>query len=464
MHPCRRSGRGTVILALLAVLLEPEPALANGALPAVSQLLSDPAATDHLFLRSTFGLLVTRDQGSTWDWLCEEGMGYQDLEPPMAILPGGTILLAIPEGVSRGDPSGCDFRRAEGIDQSVVDLSRIPAEPGSAIAVSLSGAVSQLWLSTDEGRSFTTLGEPLDGLIASTVDVAPSNPKVVYLSGLDGTRGVLLRSRDRGATFQSFPVPNTTTGRRPYIAAVNPEDEDTVYVRLIGVQGELQVTRDGGESFTTVLKTTVPVQGFALSPDGATVLASNDFDGTFRAKTSDYAFEQIACGGHACLSWSDSGLFGCGDNLVDGYIVGASDDRGKSFSRVLEMPCVRGPLACDASTSVGAACPAAWATVSQQIQTSECGLREPPPPYDGCFPDGAGGAPEAAGGANDRGGSATAGKAASSAGSAGSGGTPGTTASSSGCGCRSGGAAPSSHAWALALATAWLVRRRRRAS
>src|SRR6187399_1790934 len=178
----RRIERWTVVLGAFSALLITEPARANGALPAVSQLLADPDAPDHLYLRSTFGLFVTRDQGATWDFLCEEGMGYRDVEPPMAILPGGTILLALPEGVSRGEPGGCDFRRAEGIDQSVVDLSRIPAEPGSAIAVSLSGAVSQLWLSTDEGRSFTTLGEPLDGLIASTVDVAPSNPKVVYLS------------------------------------------------------------------------------------------------------------------------------------------------------------------------------------------------------------------------------------------------------------------------------------------
>jgi MYXO-CTERM domain-containing protein len=445
-------------LGVLGALLKAEGALANGALPAVSQLLTDPAAPDHLYLRSTFGLLVTSDGGANWDWLCEEGMGYQDLEPPMVILPGGSILLATPDGVSRSDPSGCDFGRAEGLDQTVVDLSRIPAEPGSAVAVSLAGAVSTLWISTDEGRSFTPVGEPIQGLLASTVDVAASNPKVIYLSGLDGTQGVLLRSKDRGKTFETFPVPNTTTGRRPYIAAVSPEDEATVYVRLVGVRGELQVTRDGGKSFTTVLETTIAVKGFALSPDGSTVLASNDFDGTFRAKTSDHAFERIACGGHACLSWSDSGLFGCGDDMVDGYIVGRSDDLGASFGRVLDMPCVRGPLACDPSTSIGAACPLAWTTVSEQIRTSECGSREVPAPYTGCFASGAGGAPDTAGGANENGGSITAGSATSNAGN---GGAAGAAPRTGNCGCRSAGAGPSTPAWSLALAAAWLVRRRR---
>lgn len=445
-------------MAVLGALLITEGARANGALPAVSQLLSDPTAPDHLYLRATFGLLMTRDQGATWDWLCEEGMGYKDVEPPMAILPGGTILLALPEGVSRGDPSGCDFRPSEGIDETVVDLARVPSEPESAIAVSLSGAVSTLWSSTDAGRSFAPVGKPIEGLIATTVDAAASNAKVVYVSGLDGTQGVLLRSRDRGATFDSFPVPNTTTGRRPYIAAVDPEDEDTVYVRLVGVQGELQVTRDGGKSFATLLDTTLAVKGFALSPDGSTLLASNDFDGTFRASTSDYAFERIACGGHACLSWNDAGLFGCGDDMLDGYIIGRSNDEGASFTGLLDMKCVRGPLACDTATSVGAACPAAWTTVSAQLQTDQCAPREQPAPYTGCFDDG--GSPGTSGSASG-GGSGGTGSAGRDA--AGASGTRTDTPPTSGsCGCRIGGEPLPRGPWSLVLSAPWVARRRRR--
>jgi hypothetical protein len=428
-------------------------------LPAVSQLLSDPAASDHLYLRSTFGLLVTRDQGATWDFLCEEGMGYKDVEPPMAILPGGTILLALPEGVSRSDASGCDFSRAQGIDQTVVDLARVPSEPKSAVAISLSGAVSTLWSSVDEGRSFEPVGKPIEGLIATTVDVAAPNPEVVYVSGLDGTQGVLLRSGDRGETFKGFPVPNTTTGRRPYIAAVDARDEDTVYVRLVGVQGELQVTHDGGKSFETLLDTTLAVKGFAISPDGSTVLASNDFDGTFRASTSDYAFERIACGGHACLSWTDAGLYGCGDDMLDGYIVGRSDDEGASFTRLLEMPCVRGPLECEPTTSIGAACPNAWATVSAQLGMRACGSREQPAAYTGCFAEG--GAGETAGNANGgRGGGGGTGSAGSAAGTSGA--SARTERANGSCGCHAGSVSPWRGAFWLMLSTVGFARLRRR--
>ena len=422
-----RIGRAIGAGAVACLVGAARVAHANGALPSVDQLLVDPAAPDHLYLRATFGLLRSFDRGQSWDWLCEAGMGYADLEPPMAVLPGGTVLLAIPEGVSRGDASGCNFERAKGIDANVIDLSRIAAEPGSAVAVSISGTVTELWRTDDDGRSFAPLGDPIEGLIAATVDVGPSNPKVMYQSGLANTQGGLLRSKDAGKTFESFPVPNTTTGRRPYIAAVNPSDEDTVYVRLVGVQVSLEVTRDGGRSFETVLKTATAVQGFALSPDGKTVLASNGYDGTFRASTDDYAFEKIACGGRSCLNWSEAGLFGCGDDMLDGYVVGRSEDEGATFERVIDLSCVSGPLACDEGTSVGSVCPAAWPSVQQRINATECAPRDVAP-YTGCFA-GAGGEGDGTGGTGGSGGTA--------AGRAGASGKPSSTgrvaAKDSGC-------------------------------
>lgn len=451
-----RTGRLIGAGALACLLGAARIAHANGALPSVDQLLVDPAAPDHLYLRATFGLLRSFDRGQSWDWLCEAGMGYADLQPPMAVLPGGTVLLAIPEGVSRGDASGCTFERAQGIDANVVDLSRIAAEPGSAVAVSISGTVSQLWRTDDDGRSFAPLGDPLEGLIAATVDVAASNPKVIYLSGLANTEGVLLRSHDGGKTFERFPVPNTTTGRRPYIAAVNPFDEDTVYVRLVGVQVSLEVTRDGGRSFETVLTTATAVQGFALSPDGKTVLASNGYDGTFRASTDDYAFEKIACGGRACLSWSESGLFGCGDDMLDGYVVGRSDDDGATFERVIDLSCVSGPLACDAGTSVGSVCPEEWPAVQAQINATQCSPRDVAP-YTGCF-GGAEGEGDGAGGSGGSGGSG--GTASGRAGESGASSSNAPPAADSGCSCSTaaGGAHGALAAFLLGLGA--LVRRR----
>jgi hypothetical protein len=447
--------------AFALVLLAPALARANGTFPAVSQLVADPADADHLALRTTFGLLVTRDRGVTWDWLCETGAGYKDVEPPMAMLPGGVILLGVPGGVSRSDATGCDFELATGIDATVYDLAAVPSDPDGAVAISGAGTDAQLWRSTDAGRSFTPVAGVISNLIPATIDVAASDPNIVYASGLSGTTAAFLRSSDGGSSFTRFSLPPTKPGRSAFIAAIDPRDADTVYVRF-DVQGDspLAVTHDGGNSFATPLVTTVSASGFALSPDGKTVIASNAYDGTFRAAADTLEFEKVACSGPTCLSFSEAGLFGCGDQSLDGFIVGRSDDLGASFQRLVDLTCVRGPADCDASTSVGSLCPAAWVDVQTQIGAAQC---SPPDvePATGCFS--AGGA-----GAAGRSGESTAGGPSAGAGASGgaeerSGQSPRAKAPA-GCACRATRAAPCERTWAaggLALLLMLFHRRKR---
>jgi hypothetical protein len=233
----------------------------------------------------------------------------------------------------------------------------------------------------------------------------------------------------------------------------------------------LQVTHDGGKSFETALTTTVPALGFAVSPDGKTLLASNAYDGTFRADADTLEFEKVACGGPICLSFSDAGLFGCGDQSVHGFVVGRSDDRGASFMRSIDLTCVRGPAACDSDTSVGSLCPAAWPDVQAQIGATEC---SPPvvEPHTGCFGSaGAGdagttGAAAAGGDAGTTGAAATGGGAgdggrASGGRGASSGTSSAGTDSSGACGCRVPARAPSYGPWGLGMLAALVTRIRR---
>jgi hypothetical protein len=98
----RRNRRTLASLALfLAFELCPRAALANGAFPAVSQLLADPSDDQHLVLRSNFGLLISHDRGKNWDLLCEAGVGYQNLEPAIALLADGSTIAALPMVATR---------------------------------------------------------------------------------------------------------------------------------------------------------------------------------------------------------------------------------------------------------------------------------------------------------------------------------------------------------------------------
>jgi len=410
-----------------------------------------------MVLRGTFGLLVTRNGGGDWDWLCEAGMGYQDVEPPFTVLAGGTILLALPDGVGRSDPSGCDFARADGISARVIDISRVTARPGEAVALSVDESSSQVWRSTDGGRNFAPLGAVLDRFVATTLDVAPGDPDRLYVSGVDGGgRPLLLRSSDAGDSFETSELPSTDSVRRPYIAAVGPDD-DRVFVRIDGLPGTLLASRDGGKSFEQVLELRVPVQGFALSPDGTSVLATNSFDGSFRADIETLEFERVACRGPSCLLWTSQGLFGCGTNLPDGFILGASNDHGASFERVVDLSCVRGPLACDDAASAGATCESAWPAVQVQLGAETCSPPPAPAPAT-CGLEGEGGAAGAP--ASGTGGTTSEGAGAGRAGAPAP--QPSTDTGDSGCGCEL-PASRSGRGWPAVLGglvlTIWLRRR-----
>jgi hypothetical protein len=291
--------------------------------------------------------------------------------------------------------------------------------------------------------------------VPTTVDVAATDADVIYASGVSGTSGVLLRSRDGGESFARFAVPGATVTRRPFIAAVDPRAAGTVYVRL-DAQGAspLEVTRDGGESFVTPLTTTVPMSGFAISPDGTTVIASNAYDGTFRAATDTLLFEKVACSGRTCLNFNQAGLFGCGDQSVDGFVVGRSDDLGASFQRLVDLTCVRGPAACGSETSVGSLCPAVWPDVQQQLGATECAPPEVEPYVDcaGNAVPGDAGAGGAASG-NDAGTDGGVGGDQDGEGRA-----RARPESSGGCGCRLTSASPRGRAWWLCLVAAALAR------
>ena len=372
--PVPRNTRTIALLAFCAASgLPPRSVRANGAFPAVSQLVADPSDQAHLVLRSNFGLLITHDRGSSWDLVCEAGLGYQNVEPAIALLADGTTIAALPNGIAHGT-SECAFGLATGVTAYVADVARVPDVPGRAVAVSvdIDASVSQVWHSLDGGRSWSAWGSPLNELNAATLDSAGAEDGPLYVSGVtqNGTvKGVLARSTDRGQTWIRMDVPGASKVSAPYIAALAADDPDTLYVRLSGSPGRLLVTHDGGARWSTALDFAGPLDGFALSPDGGYALASGRVDGVWRARTSDLTFERVSCSKLRCLSWTSAGLFACADEFQAGFLVGESQDSGFTFQPRLHLSCVRGPLSCPSDSSVAEACAAGWPALSEVLGT-----------------------------------------------------------------------------------------------
>lgn len=403
----RRGALAAAAAALIAAAAVAAPASANGRFPAAGQIAVHPSDPSRLMVRATFGLLTTHDGGEEWRWICEPVVGFGDNEDPMvAILADGTIIAGVFDGLSASKNAGCDWSFAPGdLDgRYVIDLSADREDPSRAVLVVSTGLgagrfLTQLWETSDNAASWTKAGADLpEDFLAHTVDAAPSRRERVYVSGRFGApeyAGALERTDDRGATWTRFDIPGSNDKRLPYLGAIDPADPDTVYVRLDGEPADaVLVTRDGGESFTTIFEGQGNLLGFALSPDGGSVVVGGPQDGIWRAPTSSFAFEKVSDVGARCLTWTAEGIFACGGEFTDGFTVGRSTDEGETFTALLHLDGLCGPIECAPESGTASTCADLWGATELTIGSRQCGGdagaggggSEPPPPGepDGC--------------------------------------------------------------------------------
>jgi MYXO-CTERM domain-containing protein len=192
--------------------------------------------------------------------------------------------------------------------------------------------------------------------------------------------GLIERSDDRGATWQALLIPGSDDKALPYIAAVDPQNPDVLYVRLDGSPtDQLLVSGDGGKTWTKVFETQIPglgdtadLLGFALSPDGGMVAVGGPKDGLWIAPASTLAFTKVSTMSALCLTWSPDGLYGCADELADGFTAGISIDQGKTWAPLLHLAGLCGPLACGAESGVTQRCTDLWPLMAAGLGAPGC--------------------------------------------------------------------------------------------
>lgn len=297
---------------------------ANGRFPRALHLVEDACDPDHLVLAATFGLASTFDRGAHWYHTCERAFSLQEGyngDPLVMLMGNGALLVNAQTGIYTSPSQSCGFTGSlVAPSQSIADftVSRKGGEVALAVVSDFGGAspVQQLRQSRDFGASWEPVGKPLPANIIYTVDVAPSDPNRIYATGIGANdQGVLLRSNDRGATWTSTPLADTNSDAAPYLAAVHPSDPNKIFVRTDAWTNRLVVdtaadallySDDGGATFKTVIEPRrAKLLGFALSPDGQTVLAGYgdtmaaevDIDpaatGLFAAPLDTLAFTQV---------------------------------------------------------------------------------------------------------------------------------------------------------------------------
>ena len=349
-----------------SLLLCASPAArANGRYPIANQLVLSPSDPTRLVLRTTFGLVLSENQGKTFSWVCEKAAGFVNNEdPPVEVTGDNTILVASSQALSVSHDGGCGWQILLQ-DLSIVDADVDPSQPQRAVAIASlyldGGTRSGLEETLDNGRSWHALGNDFEGLPA-TVAVAPSAPTRIYVSGTSTTdlTPLLSTSGDNGATWQSYPL-KLEQITVPFIAAVDPLRPGVVYVRAPTAQGAdvLVLSTDFGQHFSSIFRAKGGLYGFALAPDGKQIAVGGPNDPLSIASTTDYIFKPVNSLEPLCLKWSAAGLYGCADEAKAGFSLALSLDAGAHFSALFRKPELT-LKSCSASLDTGLYCPQAW--------------------------------------------------------------------------------------------------------
>jgi uncharacterized protein (TIGR03382 family) len=413
------------------VLLAASAAQADGRPPATNGVYFQPGDPHALYLRTSFGLMISHDDGCTMSWVCQQNIGYGgSFDPKYAIAADGAIYATSPSlGLRVSRDGGCSFTTHPSLPAaSWTDALEVGPTDEVWVVTATSGAPNNVYSSTDNGATFTARGMKSATIWWKSVKVARTDPKRVYVAGYEvagkladggmAPRAHVVRSDDDGAHWTESALADVKLGATPivYINAVDPQNPDVLYITSANANppaGDLVYrSSDGGQTWIEVLATKAPVRDIVVR-DAQTVLVATQLGGLFQSTTAGTSFQamstppQLACLGQR----SDGTLIGCGANWQpDHMAVAKSADGGASWQKVWRFAEMYGPLQCPAGTPEHDVCGnQLWPSLKSQFACTgpSCGAQlgqvhgvgpaaDPPSPKKktGCC-DASGGAPGA---------------------------------------------------------------------
>ncbi|WP_394827577.1 WD40/YVTN/BNR-like repeat-containing protein [Pendulispora albinea] len=317
-----------------------------------------PRNPDIILERTTFGILLSEDHGKSFHWICEPIIGFSNgLDPGVGVFEDGSYAVAGYYGLAVSHDNACSFPFMGGglKDQYVIDISVDAKTPRNAVAITalkegLPSTHIQVVETRDNGVTWQPTGDDIkEQLVVTTIDVAPSDPKRLYISGsyfANGERfGFVMTSKDRGKTWG----PKTSIGSRQkpavaiYMSGVDPTNADRVFARIYSPDNKdtLLVSDDGFATYKELIQFKGSMYGFAIHPTGSKVVIGGSADGVWMADRPasgiGYVFKKQAETPVNCLRWTDETLYGCGyPNQGPGtFVVAHSEDDGAHWTPMI---------------------------------------------------------------------------------------------------------------------------------
>jgi hypothetical protein len=406
-----RAARFHALAAALALLALHAQARANGRMPGATELAISRSDPDHLLARATFGLVQSFDGGASWQWVCEQALQVSgDADPLLALTADGSLVLLPPGGGALiSHDAGCTFSPAPAplAGANAVDLTIDPSDPARVLVAASTiddiddrgviTYVNALIETRDDAASWSELARLPPDFRIETLEIAPSDPRRIYVSGTATSSpllGVIERSEDGGATWTRTTLDLPATSGSLFIGAIDPTNPDRLWVRL-PAQGDrlgyfpasLLVSSDKGESFAMLAATSrAGMLGLAVSPDGTRLAFGGPADGLYVGPSGGTGeFTQVAGVRVRCLRWNGDGLYACGIEPSDAFSVGLSVDEGASFDAVYSLSDTC-PQQCADATPFAITCQPSWSNIEPALEApgDRCEVRWP---TDAALPD-----------------------------------------------------------------------------
>lgn len=372
----RASARRSAAALLATLLVGAMPASANGRFPTAQDVVIGPGPrSDVIVLRTTFGLVVSRDAGATFHWMCEAQI-YRplppsgDVDPSIAIAADGSVVFGFTRGIHLSQ-DGCQIASdAAARDHYIADLTT-DAAGEHVFAIESDFGMSNHVLRADSGSlRFERLGVGVAGVTFTNLDVAASLPGRLYASGFDAITRTprFFRSDDDGTTLVPL-APDFGSAEDAWLSGVDPTNPDVIYVRsFIGTASTaLLRSDDGGAHFTRVATTRGMMLGFALSDDGRTVWIGSHEEGLLRSDDRGRSFAPVSELPTLCLRQHAGVLWACTDWTRRPFALGRSRDGGRTFEPVVRWESIDGAFRCDSSLMGPTVCGWQWPGIQDQI-------------------------------------------------------------------------------------------------
>jgi hypothetical protein len=358
------------LASVALVLAAATSAHANGRNPHTVGIYFKPGDANTLYVSTTFGLLSSKDGGCTFNWMCEQSIGYGGTwDPHYAIASDGTIFGTTYEGLRISRDGGCTWSTAQLTDGLWVDALTIGPTGEIWVGIAETAGMNDVLSSTDNGATFQSKGMSSAAVWWKSVAVAPSNAQRVYITGYqvaDTPQAYFYRTDNGGTDWTPVTLASITYAGAPVVRvqAVDPANQDIVYMTSEGAapQGagdRLYRSTNAGATFDEVLvaggfvhdvvfrdaKIYVSTQRrTSTSLVGGPTYVSSDNGLTFAEMPGT---PELAC----LVQSPDGSLLGCGANWdPDFKAIARSTDNGATWEKVWRFVETNDAVQCEPGT------------------------------------------------------------------------------------------------------------------